>query len=463
MIDLDLVLKSTGGRASGCPRGFSGVSIDSRTVGKGGLFFAVKGSSDGHDYAATAIEAGAGAAVVEDSSGLFETHPSMPLISVPSTVTALGDLACVWRKRAVNMTVVCVTGSSGKTTTKRALEAIAELSGLNFVASRKSFNNHLGLPLTLLEASAECRLCIAEVGINTPGEMDRLAEIASPNAGAITNIGTAHIGRFGNREKIADEKARLFSGLRTGGLLAVNLDDPLASAAVERIDCRKTSFSLSDRSADVCASDIKHDTGRMEFKLHLGGRELCVEVRASGEHNVMNFLCAAALTHSLGMEADLIARGISNFSPAEMRMETETVLQGVTLINDCYNANPDSVSAALLELCRVKKNSALGARAIAVLGDMLELGDMSAEYHRAAGREASDLGVDVVVCLGRMADSTLGGVSGAQSQKAVSHADAADIIRSVAKPGDTVLIKGSRAMEMEKITSGLREKGDDQA
>ncbi|MCY4043389.1 MAG: UDP-N-acetylmuramoyl-tripeptide--D-alanyl-D-alanine ligase [Candidatus Dadabacteria bacterium] len=460
MISLDTVLAATGGRASpACPRAFRGVSTDSRTVRAGDLFFAVRAQRDGHDFVAAALGAGAGAAVVEDSSGLFEMRRTDALISVPSTVAALGDLARLWRKSIAGMKVVCITGSTGKTTTRRALEAVVASSGREFVAGKKSFNNHLGLPLTLLEAGGGCGVCLAEAGVNSPGEMARLAEIASPDMGAVTNIGTAHIGNFGSREKIAGEKARLFEGFGKESRFAVNLDDPLAEGIAAGLSCRKTSFSMRSRSADVSASGVTHSTGRMDFSLLLGGRAFPVSVRAAGEHNVMNLLCAAALGMCLDIPPGVIAEGVRRFEPAGMRMEVLGGRGGLTLINDCYNASPDSVSAALRELCRLKQAAPAGTGAVAVLGDMLELGDRSAEYHREAGREAARLGVDFLVGFGGMADEVRAGAPDVSSHSAVSHGDAADIIASVAKPGDIVLIKGSRAMEMERITSLLRPQG----
>lgn len=447
MIDHAFVLQSTGGRAAGSfPSGYRGVSIDSRTLCRGDIFFAVRGGGDGHDHVGAAFEAGAAAAVVDRGVG---SHPETPLIFVPSTVRALADLAAEWRKKLKNTKIVCVTGSSGKTTTKQALAGILDSAERSAVASRKSFNNHLGLPLTLLETDSAHEICVAEVGVNTPGEMYEIERIARPDIGAVTNIGTAHIGRFGSKEKIAREKSRLFRSFGKQCGFAVNLDDPFAVEIASALDCGKTGFSARDSSADISSADVVCLPGSVSFTIKIRGRDFPVTVPAAGAHNVMNFLCASAIGLLLGLSADEIAGGIGNFTPAEMRMRVSNIPGGAVLINDCHNANPDSVSAALEELGRLKKS---GGRAIAVLGDMLELGGLSEQYHRAAGEKAARCGVDVLIAFGGEARHICAGAgAGVRVEKAVSHEEAADIIKSIMKRGDLVLIKGSRAMKMEKI------------
>ncbi|QMU55644.1 MAG: UDP-N-acetylmuramoyl-tripeptide--D-alanyl-D-alanine ligase [Candidatus Mycalebacterium zealandia] len=447
MINHTFLLQSTHARAEGdFPASYGGVSIDSRTLRRGDIFFAIKGDSDGHDHVRAAFEAGAAAAVVENGA---RSLPEAPLIFVPSTVRALADMAAEWRKKLKNSKIVCITGSSGKTTTKQALAGILSAAGRSAVASRKSFNNHLGLPLTLLETDAEHEVCVAEVGINTPGEMDELERIARPDIGAVVNIGTAHIGRFGSKEKIAREKSRLFRSFGKQCGFAINLDDPLTVEIASALDCDKAGFSARNTSAEVAAADIVCSSRSVSFKMKIRGREFPVTAPVAGAHNVMNFLCASALGLLLGLSPDEIAGGIGNFTPAEMRMQVYEVLDGVVLINDCYNANPDSVAAALEELGRLKKS---GGRAIAVLGDMLELGDLSGQYHYEAGEKAARCGVDILIAFGEEARHIRAGAGdGVRVEKTVSHEEAADIIKSVVRRGDFILIKGSRAMAMEKI------------
>ncbi len=455
MIEHDFVLKATRGRAEGVfPAAYTGVSIDSRDLPRGGLFFAVRGERDGHDYVRTAFEAGASAAVVENrSKGLFQgARPGENLIFVPSTARALADMALAWRKNFKDLKVVCITGSSGKTTTKQALSCILKSAGRRAVASRKSFNNHLGLPLTLLEMREGCEVCVAEVGINRPGEMDGLARIAVPDMGAVTNIGTAHIGGFGSRERISEEKARLFRFFSEENHLAVNLDDPLVSKISSDVSCMKTGFGINSPGAEVSASAVKGSERSVSFTMKIKGRNFPVTAPTAGAHNVMNFLCAASLALALGLSGDEIARGIERFEPAEMRMQVSRIACGAALINDFYNSNPDSLNAALEELFQMKKSGQKGAKAIAVLGDMLELGEFSRKYHRMAGEKASLCGVDVLIGFGEMAeDMRAGAGSKVYFEKTLSHAEAADIIKAMAKPGDFILIKGSRAMAMEKI------------
>ncbi len=449
LIEHKFVLKTICAKTVGNPpNAYSGVSIDSRLLKSGDLFFAIKGEKDGHDYVRAAFKAGAAAAVVESGYAL----PGVPLICVSSTTRALADTARNWRKKFKNLKVICVTGSSGKTTTKQALAAIFESSGRRAVVNRKSFNNHLGLPLTLLDIRPEHEVCVAEVGINSPGEMEGLASIAAPDIGAVTNIGTAHIGRFGSGEKISEEKSLLFRSFGKESHFAVNLDDRLARKISDSLDCGKTGFSTVLPEAEVFAFGINGTERSLSFTMRIGGSDFPVTAPAVGRHNVMNFLCAAAISLSFGLSGDEIASGIRNFQPAEMRMEVAEIMGGVTLINDCYNANPDSVSAALEDLCHFRNVRKTTSSAIAVLGDMLELGDMSGMYHRAVGEKAAACGVDFLIGFGeRAGDVCAAAGSKIRVEKTVSHNEAADIIKSVAKPGDFVLVKGSRGMKMEKI------------
>ncbi len=362
MIGHDFVLRSTGGTAGGTPLGgYGGVSIDSRRIRRGDLFFAIKGDKDGHDYVRAAVAAGAGAAVVERERLKNPPEPRAGLIFVPSTARALADMALEWRKRFENLKVVCITGSNGKTTTKQALSGILGFSGCPAVANRKSFNNSLGLPLTLLEIRREHRVCIAEVGVSAPGEMDELARIAVPDIGTVTNIGAAHIGRFGSAERIAEEKSRLFSSFGKENTVAVNLDDPLTRKIASGLDCVKTGFGINSPEAEVSAFDIRGSDRSTSFTMRIRGCDFPVTVPAIGGHNVMNFLCAASLALALGRSCREIVGGMENFKPAEMRMEVSEIMDGVTLIKDCYNANPDSVAAALEELSRLKKTGKNGA------------------------------------------------------------------------------------------------------
>lgn len=459
LIDHGFVLRSTGGAAAGNPPGgYGGVSIDSRRTKPGDLFVAVKGKRDGHDYVRAAFEAGAAAAVVDRERARDLPRPGTgeALILVPSAVRAMGAMARERRRELKGLTVVCITGSNGKTTTKRILAGILNAAGRRAVVSRKSFNNRLGLPLTLLEADGGHEVCVAEVGVSSPGEMDGLARIAAPDIGTVTNIGTAHLGNFGSREGVAGEKSRLFSAFGKENGFAVNLDDPLTRGIAAGLDCAKTGFGVGSPDAEVSAFDIRGAERSVSFTMRIRGRDFPVTAPAVGRHNVMNFLCAASLALALGIPPREIVEGAENFTPAEMRMEVSEIMGGVTLINDCYNANPDSVAAALDELSRLKKARGGRGAAIAVLGDMLELGAMSAGYHRAAGLKAAECGVDFLIGFGGMSAETCAAADGkTRVEMAASHEEAADIVRRAAKPGDTVLVKGSRGMEMERITRKL--------
>jgi UDP-N-acetylmuramoyl-tripeptide--D-alanyl-D-alanine ligase len=453
MLGLDFVLNSTKGKlVSGRAHGhFSGVSTDSRNISDGEIFFALKGDNhDGHEYVDEALKKGAGGAVIEEGSRAHDGGKSV--IQVPSTLRALGDLACEWRKSFPELRLAAITGSNGKTTTKEMAWSILSRR-YRTLRNTGNFNNLIGLPLTLFRLDASYKAAVVELGMNDFGEIRRLAEIALPDTGAITNIGRAHLEKLGGIEGVARAKGELVEGFRGDNVFVVNADDQRIVEIAQNTGCRKITYGIKSGEADVTARDIRQQgfTG-ISFRMSALGEEFPVRLSGIGTHNVMNALCASSIALSFGCGKDEIAEGLGDFSLPPMRLEVLETDAGFRVINDTYNANPDSMRSAVNELMSLKG----GGRAIAVLGDMLELGEESGGEHFALGEYLSVSGVDYVVAFGSFGRTLLEGAGDKTNRfYAESHEDAARLVREVAKPGDLVLVKGSRGMRMEEVTKRL--------
>ena len=456
---LDFLLKSTGGRLLGgrMPLGASGISTDSRTIRKNQLFVALKGENfDGHDYVPDVLSKGCAGAVVEKYPREIAKYGCGALIKVASTQAALLDMAGRWRNSFAGLKVAAVTGSNGKTTTKNMTRSILSVSN-ETLATSGNFNNQIGLPLTLLKLEKSHAACVVEMGMNSFGEIRTLAECASPQVGAITNIGNAHLEKMGTLEGVAKAKGELVENFGPENTFCVNADDPRVVKIAEGADCGKIAYGIRNPDAFIRADDIRREgLESVEFTMRIGERSARTRIRGMGVHNVMNALSAAALAHSLGCGMNEILAGLEKYAPAAMRLEVIRTRFGFRIINDTYNANPDSVRAALEELAGQKTK---GARTVAVLGDMLELGEKSAGEHEKIGERVSALGIDMVVALGEFSESVLSGAGGATRRRAAgSHAEAADILAEFCGPDDLVLLKGSRGMRMEEIIKELYER-----
>ncbi len=450
---MDFVLDSTKGKlVSGRKQwGFSGVSTDSRNISEGEIFFALKGDNyNGHEYVDEALKKGAGGAVVE------EGHPARNngklLIRVPSTLRALGDLACAWRKSFPDLRIAAITGSNGKTTTKEMASSIVSLR-YKTLKNTGNFNNLIGLPLTLLKLDESYRAAVVELGMNDFGEIRRLAEIALPDTGAITNIGRAHLEKLGGIEGVARAKGELVEGLSAGSVFVVNADDPRTVEIARNTECRKITYGIRAEGADVSARDIRQDGfSAINFRMTAGGEEFPIRIKGIGMHNVMNALSASSIALSFGCGRDEITAGLGNFTLPHMRLEVIESPSGFRVINDTYNANPESMRSAVNELMSLKGSG----RAIAVLGDMLELGDNSPSEHLSLGEYLSASGVDYVIACGNFGRTVLEGTGGkTDSFYAGSHEEASVRVKEIARPGDLVLVKGSRGMRMEEVTKKL--------
>ncbi|MET8752219.1 UDP-N-acetylmuramoyl-tripeptide--D-alanyl-D-alanine ligase [Streptomyces sp. NPDC004667] len=365
-------------------------AVDSRDVRRGGLFAALVGDrADGHDYAARAIEAGAVAVLASRPVGV-------PAVVVADVAEALASLATHVLQRFEKPVVIGVTGSSGKTSTKDLLASVMPVLGLTTVNER-SMNNELGLPLTVLRAVEDTRYLVLEMGARRIGDIAWLTRIAAPRVGVVTNVGSAHIGVFGSREAIASAKGELVEALPRDGLAVLNADDPLAAEMATRTSARIMTFG-EGATADVRAQDVALDEhARASFVLAFRGATAPVSLPLHGRHHISNALAAASVALGLGAELAPVAAALSQAAPGSPgRMQVRDRSDGLRIVDDTFNANPDSVHAALQALASM----AGGRRMVAVLGEMRELGDHAVPGHQKVGRAVADNGVDVLVAIG---------------------------------------------------------------
>ncbi|MGW1169250.1 UDP-N-acetylmuramoyl-tripeptide--D-alanyl-D-alanine ligase [Streptomyces sp. NPDC002550] len=427
---------------------------DSREVVPGSLFAAFVGERvDGHDYAPQVIEAGAVAVLASRPVGV-------PAIVVDDVQAALGALARHVVRR-LGATLVALTGSAGKTSTKDLIAQVLRRKAPT-VFTPGSLNNEIGLPLTALSATEETRFLVLEMGARGIGHIRYLTGLTPPKIGLVLNVGTAHIGEFGGREQIAQAKGELVEGLPEDGAAILNADDPLVRAMAARTKAKVVLFGES-AEADVRAENVRlTDSGQPSFRLLTPSGASDVTMRLYGEHHVSNALAAAAVAHELGMSAEEIATALSEAgSLSRWRMEVTERPDGVTIVNDAYNANPESMRAALRALAAMGK----GRRTWAVLGKMAELGDEALAEHDAVGRLAVRLNVSKLVAVGGIEASwlQLGAYNeGSWGEESVHVSDAQaaiDLLRSELRPGDVVLVKASRSVGLESVAQALVETG----
>ncbi len=463
MITLSLaeIAEVVGGRMHDIPDASAEVTgpvvRDSREAGPGSLFVAFVGERvDGHDFAAQVVETGAVAVLGSRPVGV-------PAIVVDDVQAALGALARHVVHR-LGTTLVALTGSAGKTSTKDLIAQVLRRKAPT-VFTPGSMNNEVGLPLTALTATDETKFLVLEMGARGIGHIRYLCELTPPRIGLVLNVGSAHIGEFGGREQIAQAKGELVEALppaEQGGTAVLNADDPLVRAMASRTKAKVLLFGESDE-ADVRAENVRlTDTGQPSFSLHTPSGASDVTMRLYGEHHVSNALAAAAVAHELGMSADEIATALSEAgSLSRWRMEVTERPDGVTVVNDAYNANPESMKAALRALVAMGR----GRRTWAVLGKMAELGDEALAEHDAVGRLAVRLNVSKLVAVGGREAQwlQLGAYNeGSWGEESVHVSDAqaaVDLLRSELRPGDVVLVKASRSVGLESVASALLETG----
>jgi len=450
---LDEIAGITGGRLVNAEPSVAvtgGVEFDSRKIGPGGLFVAFEGEKvDGHRFAGTAIEAGAAAVLSTRDTG-------RPGVVVTEPLAALAALARAVLERLPELTVVGLTGSSGKTTTKDYVGQLLSRLGPT-IAPAGSLNNELGFPYTVLQATESTRYLVLEMGARGIGHISYLTGIARPDVGVVLNVGAAHIGEFGSVEGTAQAKGELVEALRPGGLAVLNADDPLVAAMASRTTARVVLVGESTKS-DIAAADVTLDQdGCASYRLTVAGHSGNVRLKVAGRHQVANTLAAAAVALNLGMKFDDLVEALGQVGIVSVRrMDVFRRPDGVTVIDDSYNANPSSTAAALHALTAM----GAGGRRIAVLGYMAELGDHERDGHEEVGRLAAGLGVDRLVVVADEARPILDGANRVEgwtgdAKFASDQAIALQIVRGDMRAGDVVLVKGSRYRTWD-VADGLR-------
>lgn len=447
---------------------FTGISTDSRRITAGALFWALTGDRhDGHHFVFDTIEKGAMGAVVskrwwDDEGAQRVADHRIPadrphVIAVEDTLQALGDLGAWWRRQH-RVKVVGITGSSGKTTTK---EMVAGIFGLHHktLKNEGNFNNLIGLPLTLLRLTDEHDRAVVEMGMNRPGEIGRLTDIAAPDIGAIINIGRAHLEGLANLEGVTRAKCEMIEEMPPNGLTILNGDDDRLMKAAGQWDTRKLTFGYKTEN-DVRATEIQElGKGGVRFTLIYGHDACSARIRIPGRHNVANALAAAAVGFGMGEDSETIVEGLAAFQGIAGRFMIRAFPGDITLVDDTYNSNPSSLKAALDAI-----QSLVGEeeRLIVCLGDMLELGEATVRSHKEAGRWVAETGASLFFTLGaHNAEMKAGAVEGGMPEQSVitvsDHNDMIHGIADAAEGGAIVLVKGSRRMQLDRVVEGLRD------
>jgi UDP-N-acetylmuramoyl-tripeptide--D-alanyl-D-alanine ligase len=427
------------------------IAVDSREAGPSSLFVAVVGQThDGHDYASDALAGGACAV-------LASTPVDGPHILVDDTVAALGRLASAVVHRSPQLKVVALTGSSGKTSTKDLLRVVLSEFGPT-VAPQGSFNNELGLPRTVLEVTGATRFLVAEMGARGQGHIAYLCTIAAPQVSMVLNVGSAHLSEFGSREGIASAKSEIVQALPPSGVAVLNADDDLVAGMAALAPGRIVRFGRSP-VADVRITGLELEGARPVVTLEHGGTSVVVRPDLHGEHQAENIAAAVAAAVACGLDFERAANALQDVRPdSRWRMEVRETANGITVINDAYNANPESVSAGLRALVAMGK----GRRTWAVLGEMLEIGSTSAAEHDAIGRLCVRLNVSRLVAVGPGARPIHMGAAhegswGDESMAVETVEQAVEVLRKELAPGDVVLVKASRAGGLERVAEALLE------
>jgi len=448
---IDEVAKAVGGTLNRSDIGdgiITGVSFDTRESMEGKLFIPMKGAKrDGHDFLHEAVKCGAVCV-------FSEKETFVDAIMVEDTSKALMDLAEYYRS-LFDVKVIGITGSNGKTSTKDMIASVLS-EKYNVVKTIGNFNNEIGLPITIFNFDENTEVAVLEMGMNHRWEIHRLSRVARPDYAIITNIGVAHIENLGSQEEIFKAKSEILDFMKKDGKVFLNGDDDFLIRYRDRKNFVFYGYGVrnSYRPISENASDLYSSRYVTELK---NGEELAVYVPSPGKHMIMNSLVAVAIGEELGLSAVAIAEGIKKFKPSGMRMNIIETDGGMRVIDDCYNASPDSVKAALEVLNQAEGNT------IAILGDMLELGENSYDMHFEVGVEAARLCVDTIICVGEHSEATYEGAysqyrAGSSNSQIIffdNKAACLEHIPRIVKPGDTILVKASRGMRFEEIVSFL--------
>ena len=442
---LSQVAQTLGARMIGADVALTAVSTDTRGVAAGQLFIALRGARfDAHDFLDQAVASGAAALLVADESKL---PAGVSALVVDDTLLALGRLAAAWRAQ-FSLPLIAVTGSNGKTTTKEMIAAILKAQfGDAVLATRGNFNNDIGLPITLLGLNATHRAAVIEMGMNHPGEIAYLAPIGAPTVALVTNAQRAHLEGMGDLDEVAREKGSVFVGMPANGVAVINADDRYAPTWREMAGAHAVCTFGIDHVADVSGKVRQHG---LETALQLSAPEGEVEIRLSipGRHNARNAVAAAAACLAAGLPLAAVVAGLESFAGVKGRLQRRAGIKGAEILDDTYNANPDSVRAGIDVL------AATIGRKLLVLGDMGEIGDASGQYHDEIGGYAKSQGIDRLYALGDAAQQAVRNFG----EGAKHFCNVEKLIAAVDKelgPETTVLIKGSRFMKMERVADAL--------
>ncbi len=446
----------------------AGISTDSRTTRHGDLFWALRGERyDGHYFVPKAIEQGAVAIVaqndwvklqcaVKDVNSDTLSSRNTVVISVDDTLEALGDLAAWWRRRH-DLKVVAITGSSGKTTTKEMVAAILKIGNMT-LKNQGNFNNLIGLPLTLLKLKGDYKRAVLEMGMNRPGEISRLTEIADPDVGVILNVGMAHIEGLSDLNGVAKAKTELIKKISSKGLMILNGDDERLMKRASIFQKQKMTFGLGQGN-DVRATNIKNEGPKgICFDLIYGDSCWPVQIKVPGIYNLQNALAAAAVGFSLNEPPENISKGLGMFSGIKGRFEVASIADGIILVDDTYNSNPSSLGAALDAVIALMSG---GGRLIVGLGEMMELGDTTINAHREAGQRVAEAGASSFFAMGEHAreminSAQIAGIPADRLKVMGTHDEMVKEIADIMREGDLIFLKGSRKMGLEKVVEGLR-------
>ncbi|WP_265947603.1 UDP-N-acetylmuramoyl-tripeptide--D-alanyl-D-alanine ligase [Dechloromonas sp. A34] len=442
---LSQVAVAVDGRLTGPDLAVSGVSTDTRGIGPGQLFIALRGERfDAHDFLAPAVASGAAALMVADESKL---PAGVTAVIVDDTRLALGRLAAAWR-RSFQLPVIAVTGSNGKTTTKEMIAVILKAQfGDDVLATRGNFNNDIGLPLTLLGLHAGHRAAVIEMGMNHPGEIGYLAPIGAPTVALVTNAQRAHLEGMGDLDEVAREKGSIFGGLDANGIAVVNADDCYAEAWREMAAPHAVCTFGVDQAADVYGKVHQHGL-ETALELSAPAGSASIRLRIAGRHNARNAVAAAAACLAAGLPLTAVIAGLESFAGVKGRLQRRAGNKGAEILDDTYNANPDSVRAGIDVL------AATIGRKLLVLGDMGEIGEASGQYHDEIGGYAKSQGIDRLFALGDAAQQAVRNFG----EGAKHYCNVEKLIAAVDKelgPDTTVLVKGSRFMKMERVADAL--------
>ena len=455
LFSLEHILAATSGLllVSG-PTQFNGVSTDTRTLQAGDLYVALHGERmNGHTFLTLAREKGAAGAIIDEAvPGIRPRHTTpgeWSVIEVTDTLYALGQLSAFHRRRFGAVPIIGITGSAGKTTTKEMTAAILEGVGA-VLRSPGNFNNEIGMPLTLLALTRAHQSAVLEFGMRGRGQIGYLAALARPSIGVITNVGLTHLELLGTQQEIALAKAELLDEMSSNSTAILPHNDEFSPLLREHAPGTVLTFGDSG-DADFRASDIMlGDDGCARFQLHYHLQTLPIVLGAPGRHQIMNALAAAAAAMTAGAGEEAVVRGLAGYAPEKGRMRSLRAPRGYTVIDDTYNANPAAVRATLEFIAELP-----GARKIAILGDMRELGAAARAIHQDIGRYAIEVGVDALLAVGELGQEYIAGAADSRAQWYPDNATLAQAIFPELRAGDVVLVKGSRAMNMEEVVESL--------